>query len=610
MRYYKIILGDSRHMEEVQSNSVDFIVTSPPYASLDVFSKEGDVGAEFDLSRYHSLRTFFSEIAKTWKECLLPNEKIVCIDGIKEIKDVTTSDLVLTHNGRFMTVTGVIKHYYNGHVIRIKVGKFNETITLTENHKILTLDGWKEAKDLSTYDILLYPVPKETEYYLSVTTENDWLELVSYYIAEGRDEPYAIEFCLGLHEELLSKRIKELCGIYFNEELKSGKMKDVKKISEYFYEERNGRYIHVGSKVLADTFRKAFGHGARNKKLLPETLFLTKEKQKVILDAFSITDGNIETTWISKKGKVSERHSYSTSSETLKEQIKLLLLRQGIVPSMTLYKGNYNIRETRRKPVNGYAQLNIKTLERLDYDGNVYNLEVDEDESYTTTACVVHNCERVLRPGGVLICEWEDYPVGSRFYGYPREICLAGPMIESIEKSGLALISRWFVRKFEPGVAVEKFAYTMYSNLKSAMPRAIANVAYAFAFYKREYKQSQRKLDFKREEWANWSDGIWNISFMGTGLDISGGATFPVEFAKRCIKIYTNPGDVVLEPFLGTGTTMKASFELGRSCIGFEVLERMLPTIKAKVQYGTQDIYEPIMWQTVNRYEVKKDGNG
>jgi DNA modification methylase len=215
-------------------------------------------------------------------------------------------------------------------------------------------------------------------------------------------------------------------------------------------------------------------------------------------------------------------------------------------------------------------------------------------------------CERVLKPGGVLICEWEDYPVGSRYFGYPREICLCGPMVESIEKSGLGLISRWFVRKFEAGVALEKFQYTMYSNLRSATPRAIANVAYAFAFIKKEYKPSPHKLDFKREDWGIWSDGVWNISFMGSGLDISGGATFPIEFAKRCLKIYSNPGDLILEPFLGTGTTMKAAFELGRSCVGYEVLERMLPTIKAKTQYGTQDIYEPISWEVVNRYEHRE----
>jgi len=208
-------------------------------------------------------------------------------------------------------------------------------------------------------------------------------------------------------------------------------------------------------------------------------------------------------------------------------------------------------------------------------------------------------CERVLRPGGVLVCEWEDYPPGSRYYGYPKEICLCGPMVESIESSGLDLISRWYVRKFEPGVALEKFQYTMYSNLNNTYPRAIANVAYAFAFYKRTHISSERKLDFTRKEWGEWSDGVWNINFMGTGLDISGGATFPVEFATRCIRIYTNPGDVVLDPFLGTGTTMKAALGLGRSCIGYEVLERMLPIIKEKVHYGVQSVFidEQVKWE-------------
>lgn len=225
------------------------------------------------------------------------------------------------------------------------------------------------------------------------------------------------------------------------------------------------------------------------------------------------------------------------------------------------------------------------------------------DTFFSEIAKVWKECERILQPGGVLVCQWEDYPVGSRYYGYPREICLCGPMIESIEKSGLALISRWFVRKFETGVAGLKFPYTLYDNLRSAYPRAIANVSYAFAFYKKEYKSKQRKLDFKRKEWTEWCDGLWNINFIGGGLNISGGATYPVEFAKRVIKIYTNPGDVVLDCFLGTGTSMLAAFELGRSCIGYEVLERMLPIIKGKVQFGTQDLHEPILWEVRNTYE-------
>lgn len=219
-------------------------------------------------------------------------------------------------------------------------------------------------------------------------------------------------------------------------------------------------------------------------------------------------------------------------------------------------------------------------------------------------------CFRVLKPGGVLMCQWEDFPPGSRYYGHPREICLAGPMVKSIEDAGLELISRWIVRKFDTGAAMDKCQYTNYGNLPNSIPRAIPNASYAYAFYKYDYNLPPRKLDFTRSEWNEWCDGVWNIPFKGTGLDISGGATYPVEFVKRVIKIYSNPGDMVLTPFLGTGTDMKAAYELARNCIGFEVLPKMIKTIKAKVGFGSQDMFDQIYWEVVNRYtgQVEKAG--
>ncbi len=211
-------------------------------------------------------------------------------------------------------------------------------------------------------------------------------------------------------------------------------------------------------------------------------------------------------------------------------------------------------------------------------------------------------CYRVLEPGGVLVVQWEDYPVGSRLCGYPKEICLCGDMVKSVEKAGFHLISRWFVRKFGTGVAGQKFPYTLYDNLHSTYPRAIANISYAFAFYKKSPTVlPKHELDFNREEWTKWSDGLWDINFIGSGLDISGGATYPVEFAKRCIKIYSNPGDLILEPFLGTGTTMKAAFLTQRSCVGYEALPRMLPIIKNKVMFGTQGMFEQIEWEVIKK---------
>jgi len=236
------------------------------------------------------------------------------------------------------------------------------------------------------------------------------------------------------------------------------------------------------------------------------------------------------------------------------------------------------------------------------WDRDLSRIERKED-FFRELGKVWKEVERVLVPGGVLVVEWEDYPPGSRIYGYIREICLCGDMVASVEKAGLYLISRWIWRKFNSGTAINKFQYTTYGNLRQNVPRAIANWAYVFAFQKRCYESKERELDFTREEWKAWSDGVWYIESKssGAGEYISGGAVFPVELVKRIIRIYTVPGQVVLDPFLGTGTTMLAAFQLGRSCIGYEVLPRMLPVIKAKVKYGSQSLEERIKWEIIRR---------
>lgn len=60
-------------------------------------------------------------------------------------------------------------------------------------------------------------------------------------------------------------------------------------------------------------------------------------------------------------------------------------------------------------------------------------------------------------------------------------------------------------------------------------------------------------------------------------------AAFPVELPYRLIKLFSYRGETVLDPFLGSGTTMRVSRELGRDSVGIEIKEEILPIIKKKV---------------------------
>ncbi len=61
-------------------------------------------------------------------------------------------------------------------------------------------------------------------------------------------------------------------------------------------------------------------------------------------------------------------------------------------------------------------------------------------------------------------------------------------------------------------------------------------------------------------------------------------ATFPIELPSRCIRIGSRPGDVVLDPFMGSGTTAEAAESLGRRWVGYELNPEYLALIAARTR--------------------------
>lgn len=73
--------------------------------------------------------------------------------------------------------------------------------------------------------------------------------------------------------------------------------------------------------------------------------------------------------------------------------------------------------------------------------------------------------------------------------------------------------------------------------------------------------------DITLEEWADWADGVWNISNSGIGHT----TPFAEELVKRCVKLWSCPGDTVCDPFGGAGTVNKVAIECGRNAVGIEL---------------------------------------
>ena len=91
-------------------------------------------------------------------------------------------------------------------------------------------------------------------------------------------------------------------------------------------------------------------------------------------------------------------------------------------------------------------------------------------------------------------------------------------------------------------------------------------------------KDEQRKKTFNglcASEWAELSKSVWNdVSSARQKRHLRHGATYPEKLCERLINMYSKVEDVVLDPFLGTGTTVAAAIKAGRNAIGIELTDR------------------------------------
>jgi DNA modification methylase len=89
-------------------------------------------------------------------------------------------------------------------------------------------------------------------------------------------------------------------------------------------------------------------------------------------------------------------------------------------------------------------------------------------------------------------------------------------------------------------------------------------------------KQTRREGAFFWEERNNWFSDVW-FGLIGTTQTMKNNtarlrsAAFPFELAYRLVNMYSTKEDTVVDPFLGTGTTMFAAMATGRNSIGFEI---------------------------------------
>ena len=131
----------------------------------------------------------------------------------------------------------------------------------------------------------------------------------------------------------------------------------------------------------------------------------------------------------------------------------------------------------------------------------------------------------------------------------------------------------------------EKFAISKWRIEKfqfPSQPNPILINAYEIILVMQKNKgYSIGKKDLTFNEFRKWKYNVW---FIRPIVDRTHPAPYPVELAKRLIKLYCLRGQTVLDPFLGTGTTSITAMKLGRSSIGIEMSSEYVEMAKERLE--------------------------
>ena len=105
-----------------------------------------------------------------------------------------------------------------------------------------------------------------------------------------------------------------------------------------------------------------------------------------------------------------------------------------------------------------------------------------------------------------------------------------------------------------------------------------------------EQTREASKIDKKTFQDNKWYMTLWEMTNVLPNRKnslLKGIAAYPEELPFRIITLFSYVGETVLDPFLGSGTTMKVAKKLGRNSIGYEILKELEPTILENIGFDT-----------------------
>ena len=198
-----------------------------------------------------------------------------------------------------------------------------------------------------------------------------------------------------------------------------------------------------------------------------------------------------------------------------------------------------------------------------------YDDDLTLDEYLKLLHDVFAECYRVLSPGGRMVVNVAN--LGRKPY-IPLSTYINSMMIE------LGFLMRGEIIWDKSASAGSSCAWGSFQSASNPCLRDIHE--YLLVFSKGDYKLPRSKKEraegridtIEKRDFIEQTKSIWRFATERASR-VNHPAPFPVELPRRCIEMYTFAGDVVFDPFNGSGTTCVAAKQSGRVFVGMDLSE-------------------------------------
>jgi len=212
----------------------------------------------------------------------------------------------------------------------------------------------------------------------------------------------------------------------------------------------------------------------------------------------------------------------------------------------------------------------------------------DWKEFFKHYSFIIKELLRVTKPGRLTCCHTADIPAMSVKDGYIGMKDFPGEVIRAYESAGWVFAGRAIVGKNPQAQAIRtKAKALLFVQLKKDSSDSRPAILDQILIFKKKGENAVPCLpvehgEMNNETWIDWAGGIWTGIQESDTLQYSTARAAddekhicPLQLGtiERCIKLYSNPDETVLTPFLGIGSEAYTALKFGRKAIGIELKE-------------------------------------